>query len=110
MSELQSIKARARFYPKGHIVPHRIFAVTPRKYQHLLTFGCASWVLPGKSGYVVIQEGHKTQGGCCMRLEKGIRGHAHLRGSIWFGPGFKTTFVGDLDEGQGQFALEALQS
>lgn len=110
MSELQSLKARAQFYPKGHIVPHRVFAVTPRKYQHLLTFGCDSWVLPGKSGYVVIQDGHKLPGSCGMRLKKGIKGYAQLKGSIRFVPGANTIIIGDLGEDQARAALKALQS
>lgn len=69
MSNLEELKARAEFFPKGHIVPRRINAVYPRKYQHRLRFGADSWAIAGIDGYVVIQQHETARGESCLRFQ-----------------------------------------
>ena len=51
---LHRVLGRAQFFKKGHIIPYRVAGMLKRKNQHLLKFGSDSYVLPAKTGYVVI--------------------------------------------------------
>lgn len=52
--KLDEIKNRAQFFKKGSIIPRRILACSKRRQQHLFRFGSDSWVIPTKTGYLVI--------------------------------------------------------
>jgi hypothetical protein len=49
---IEQFKIAAEFFRKGSIIPRRILK-TKKKFQHKLTFGSDSWVLPTESGYLV---------------------------------------------------------
>lgn len=100
MSDLQAIKDRAKFYKAGAIIPFRVMAARPRKFQHLVTFGSDSWVLPGPRGYIVFF--HNDSKGCALRIKDGMKS-ASVIGSIWHGPSRRTLFQGDMNLSEDKF-------
>lgn len=95
MSELQRLKDRAKFYKAGSIIPFRVLAMRPRKYQHTLTFGSDSWVLPGARGYVVFSPHREGFPSVAVMITRRIKRGATVTGSIWHGPHNISQFVGE---------------
>lgn len=54
MNNYEQIKRRAQFFKRGSIIPTRVLRCSKRKLQHLVKFGRDSWVLPTKTGYVIV--------------------------------------------------------
>lgn len=54
MKSLAEFKERAQFFKRGSIIPTRVLRCSKRKLQHLVKFGRDSWVLPTKTGYVIV--------------------------------------------------------
>lgn len=67
---IDQFKSRAEFFPKGRIIPQRIFKA-PRKLKHLLVFGGDAWALPTPNGYVITID---SEGGGCAILVKQPKG------------------------------------
>jgi hypothetical protein len=92
MSNLEALKARAKFYKAGAIIPRNILKCSKRKYQHLVKFGVDTWALPGVNGWVCIQ--HHTRGSAAIKLLKGGVGCLKFDGSPYHSG--KSLWQGDL--------------
>ncbi|OAK63104.1 hypothetical protein A3K88_02930 [Pseudomonas putida] len=62
MNEYEKIKSRAQFFKRGSIIPTRVLRCSKRRLQHLVKFGRDSWVLPTKTGYVIVCDAQHCTG------------------------------------------------
>lgn len=91
--KLDEIKSRAQFFKQGSIIPRRILACSKRRQQHLFRFGSDSWVIPTKTGYLVIcntdQEGASAINiKRCRNVGDMTFGHKHGRKVLFQGNSF----------------------
>lgn len=84
---LESIKNRAQFFKKWHIIPTRILKCSRRKSQHSALFGSDAWALPCKTGYLVVCDGPSA-----IKITAAGR-HSQFDGSPYHTGGNGTHFV-----------------
>lgn len=76
---LDAIKARAKFFKAGSIIPRNILKCSRRKYQHIARFGSDTWAIPGETGWVCIQ--HHTKDSAAIKIVRGGKGRLVFAGS-----------------------------
>jgi hypothetical protein len=88
---LDEFKAVAEFFPRGRIIPQRIFK-GPRKIKSRVTFGSDSWALPTETGYVVIAD-------CWSQTDAPVK-IRNVRNAKFYGspytPGGETNWIGSF--------------
>lgn len=99
LQRLDSLKARVEFYRKGSIVPQRVLNSDRRK-KHLVTFGSNCWLVPTKSGYLVLVD--CGENGSALRLGRNLR-NAHLQGSPYSSGG--TLWLGNARMSAEEYSL-----
>ena len=99
LQRLDSLKARVEFYRKGSIVPQRVLNSDRRK-KHLVTFGSNCWLVPTKSGYLVLVD--CGENGSALRLGRNIR-NARLQGSPYSSGG--TLWLGNARMSAEEYSL-----
>lgn len=88
---IDAIKARAKFYKAGSIIPRNILKCSRRKYQHIIRFGSDTWAIPGATGWVCIS--HHSPGSSAVQIVRGGKGDLVFDGSPYQSGG--THFEGD---------------
>ena len=101
MTTLSELKARNEFYKKGSIVPQRVLK-TERKKKHYVLFGCDTWIVPTKSGYLCICDTGKD--GSALKFSYKLK-NAHLVGSPYGGT---TQWVGNTSRNNDQYEADVL--
>lgn len=94
---LEDLKVRVEFYSKGAIVPQRVLKSERRK-KHLVTFGSDSWLVPTRSGYLVLVDCGGTGSALTLR---GNLSNAHLCGSPYSG---NTHWLGNCRMSESEYA------
>ena len=106
MKEFESLLSRARFYRRGAIIPQKVLRGPKRKKQHQLTFGSDSWVLPTKTGYLVVcATGVNTS---AIRLGRGFPTGTYI-GSPYH-PDGDTHWIGDKEISRDQWAKNVIET
>lgn len=105
LQEFDSLLSRTRFYRQGAIIPQKVLRGPKRKKQHQLTFGSDSWVLPTKTGYLVVcATGVNTS---AIRL-RGLPAGTYI-GSPYH-PGGETHWQGDKGISRDQWAKNVIET
>ena len=106
VQEFDSLLSRARFYKRGAIIPQKVLRGPKRKKQHQLTFGSDSWVLPTKTGYLVVcATGVNTS---AIRLGRGFPTGTYI-GSPYH-PDGDTHWIGDKEISRDQWAKNVIET
>lgn len=110
MSNIEAIKARAKFYKKGSVVPRNIASVSKKKFQHLLKFGTDTWALPGKNGWVcIIFHSEEIPAVGVTATRKMCRHRVTIQGSPNFPGRGSTVFVGNINSTPEQHYAAAIE-
>jgi hypothetical protein len=99
---LNGLRERVEFYRKGSIVPQRVLKCERRKKHHI-TFGADCWLVPTRSGYLVLVDCGTN--GSALRLSRYLQ-NARLRGSPYLGC---THWCGNSGMSESEYAAFVVQ-